>query len=710
MGHPEKINILIVDDLPDKLLALQTVLESLEENIVTARSGREALRRLLHQDFAVILLDVNMPDMDGLETAALIRGRKRSEHTPILFVTAFDDERRLTQGYSLGAVDYILSPVSPDVLRTKIGVFVDLFRMTEQIKQQAEERVTLAREQAARAAAEEESRRLQFLAEAGVVLGQSLDAAATLRGLVDLSVPFLGDFAAAVLIEPDGGWRTETAVVVGGASSPSGNGLEARPTEGDVLPAGIEELIRRAISEGKTLQHEGASGERSIPCIRSILAIPLKARGGVLAVLTLALGASGRSYGAADLTLAEELASRAAAALENARLYRDIQEQDLRKNEFLAMLAHELRNPLAPIRNAVQILRRANEKDAGTKWANDVIDRQVRQMVRLVDDLLDVSRITRGKVQLKTEPIDVTSAVSSAVETSRPLIDERRHELEVTLPPAPLWVTADPTRLAQILANLLNNAAKYTPEGGRIAFTMERDGDAAVFRVRDTGVGIATEMLPRVFDLFTQIDRSLDRAEGGLGIGLTLVHRLVEMHGGTVRAFSEGLGRGSEFVVRLPAVPAPSVVELSLNGKHSAPQEAGGLRILVVDDNRDSAHSLALLLETQGHVVQTAYDGLAALEAVEEFEPDAVVLDIGLPRLNGYDAARRIRAQPRPKPLLLVALTGYGHEDNRIQAQAAGFDHHLVKPVDLDILQQLLTSHALAGPNQPAPRPLASSL
>jgi CheY-like chemotaxis protein len=210
MGSPEKINILIVDDLPDKLLALQTVLESLGENVVTARSGREALRRLLHQDFAVILLDVNMPDMDGLETAALIRGRKRSEHTPILFVTAFDDERRLTQGYSLGAVDYILSPVSPDVLRTKIGVFVDLFRMTEQIKQQAEERVTLAREQAARAAAEEESRRLQFLAEAGGVLGQSLDAAATLRGLADLSVPFLGDFAAAVLIEPDGGWRTET--------------------------------------------------------------------------------------------------------------------------------------------------------------------------------------------------------------------------------------------------------------------------------------------------------------------------------------------------------------------------------------------------------------------------------------------------------------------------------------------------------------------
>jgi len=219
--------------------------------------------------------------------------------------------------------------------------------------------------------------------------------------------------------------------------------------------------------------------------------------------------------------------------------------------------------------------------------------------------------------------------------------------------------------------------------------------DDAVFHVRDSGVGIAAEMLPRVFDLFTQIDRSLDRAEGGLGIGLTLVHRLVEMHGGTVQAFSDGLGRGSEFVVRLPTAPAPApcVIEPSLNGKHSVSNKVGGLRILVVDDNRDSAHSLALLLEIQGHEVQTAYDGLAALETVEAFDPDAVVLDIGLPRLDGYEAARRIRARPRLKPLLLVALTGYGHEENRLQAQAAGFDHHLVKPVDLDVLQQLFAAH-----------------
>ena len=577
MGLPEKINILVVDDLPDKLLALQTALESLGENVVTARSGREALRRLLQQEFAVILLDVNMPDMDGLETAALIRQRKKTEHTPILFVTAFDDEKRLREGYSLGAVDYILSPVSPEVLRTKVGVFVDLFRMTEHVKRQAEESVALAREQAARAAAEEEAQRLQFLAQAGVALGRSLDAATTLRGLAELAVPFLADFAAAVLVDPDGGWRMDAAYAPAGVV-----------TATDALPPSIDELMLRAISEGTTLrleedlrhglqtmpQQEKAPQQNDLR-FASVLTIPLKARERVLGVLTLALAASGRRYSAADLSLAEELASRAAAALENARLYRDIQERDLRKNEFLAMLAHELRNPLAPIRNAVLILQQIPGKDSGVKWASDVIDRQVKQMARLVDDLLDVSRITRGKVQLKTERLDVAAVVSSAVETSRPLIDERRHDLSVILPPAPLWVTADPARLAQVLANLLNNAAKYTPEGGRITLAVERDGEDAVFRIRDTGVGIAAEMLPRVFDLFTQVDRSLDRAEGGLGIGLTLVHRLVEMHGGTVQASATATVTAASLSCVCRPCCAVRGEAPPLNSKHSPAQSDG---------------------------------------------------------------------------------------------------------------------------------------
>ena len=448
------------------------------------------------------------------------------------------------------------------------------------------------------------------------------------------------------------------------------------------MTAGVAERIRRTLTVGKTTPADGAPAS---------LAVPLKARGRTIGAL--ALDGPGRRYAAEDVTLAEDLAGRAAAALENARLYHDLEEQDRRKSEFLAMLAHELRNPLAPIRNAVQILRRGVTEEAGREWAQDVIDRQVGQMVRLVDDLLDVSRITRGKVKLKPEAIDVSRVAAVAVETSRPLIDARSHELTVTLPPEPLWATADAARLAQVLANLLNNAAKYTEEGGRIVLTVAREGDEVVFRVRDTGVGIPADMLPRVFELFTQVDRSLDRSEGGLGIGLTLAHRLVEMHGGALQAFSDGPGRGSEFVVRLAALPCAPAGENPQNGVHNEPKEAGGLRILVVDDNRDSASSLAMLLEDQGHTIRTAHDGEAALTAADAFGPDAVVLDIGLPRLDGYEVARRLRAAPRSEPLLLIALTGYGHEENRLQAKAAGFDHHFTKPVDLDVLQDLFAAY-----------------
>ena len=376
----------------------ETVLEGLGENVVTARSGREALRKLLERDFAVILLDVSMPDMDGLETAELIRGRPRTRHTPIIFVTAFDDERRLARGYSLGAVDYILSPVSPEVLRTKVGVFVDLFRMTEQVRRQAEERVALAREQAARAAAEEAARRLEFLAGAGAVLGRSLDLPATLRGLAGLAVPFLADFAAAVHVEPDGGWRTETA----GGDGRGGSGGPHPPR-----PRRRQDRSRR-----------GRTG-RALPGRAGDSAVAAGGRSGALA-----LGAARRRYAPEDVSLAEDVACRGAAALENAQLYRDLQEQDDRKTEFLAMLAHELRNPLAPIRNAVQILRQPADDAAGKQWASEVIERQVQQMVRLVDDLLDVSRITRGKVTLQTEPLDAADGGGGG-RGNQPAVDRR---------------------------------------------------------------------------------------------------------------------------------------------------------------------------------------------------------------------------------------------------------------------------------------------
>jgi two-component system CheB/CheR fusion protein len=383
--------------------------------------------------------------------------------------------------------------------------------------------------------------------------------------------------------------------------------------------------------------------------------------------------------------------------VERQRLEKELQqradalaEADRRKDEFLAMLGHELRNPLAPIRNAVQLLRRLTPPDPHVRFSADLIDRQAQAMARLVDDLLDVSRITRGKINLQREPVDLAAVVARAVETARPLLDARGHTLAVTLPPDPLWAEADPTRLTQVVANLLNNAAKFTQEGGHVWMTVERRPGEAVLRVRDDGLGIPAALLPHVFDLFTQGDRSLARVEGGLGIGLTLVKRLVELHGGGVEAQSEGPGRGSEFVVRLP------VPQWQANGAERAGQTVRPpvtpRRVLVVDDNVDAAESLAMLLRVQRHEVRTAHDGPAALDAAAAFRPEVVLLDIGLPRMDGYEVARRLRGQADSQMTLLVALTGYGQDDDRRRAAEAGFDAYLVKPADPAALHNLLVA------------------
>jgi CheY-like chemotaxis protein len=408
--------------------------------------------------------------------------------------------------------------------------------------------------------------------------------------------------------------------------------------------------------------------------------------------MTVALGPSGRTFTPNGLALVKDVVGRAAIAIDNARLYRDVQQSDRQKNEFLAMLAHELRNPLAPIRNAIQVLKMPHANHEQQEWAKAIIYRQVEQLVRLVDDLLDVSRITQGKIQLKMQLVDAATIVSRAVETSQPLIQSRDHVLNVTLSKEPLYLEADPTRLAQVLSNLLNNAAKYTEKRGRIEVSVEREGDEAVFSVRDSGIGIAPEMLMHIFDLFAQADRSLDRSQGGLGIGLTLVRRLVELHGGSVRASSAGHNQGSEFVVRLPTkerrVPSPHFE----NGGGRLARPASTRRILVVDDNADGAESLAVLLRSIGHEVRTAFDGPEALAAGEEFLPEVVLLDIGLPRMDGYEVARRMRAIPGLERVHLIALTGYGQQKDRQRGDEAGFDHYLVKPARLEVLLELISS------------------
>jgi PAS domain S-box-containing protein len=372
-------------------------------------------------------------------------------------------------------------------------------------------------------------------------------------------------------------------------------------------------------------------------------------------------------------------------------------DADRRKNEFLAMLAHELRNPLAPIRNALHLVQmQAQENNGELREPLAIIERQVEALVRLVDDLLDVSRITRGKIKLQMEPVDVGAIVTRAIESSRPLIDARRHKLDVSLPNDRLVVKADVTRMAQVALNLLNNAAKYTPEGGHIWLTVERAGGDVTLRVRDNGMGIPADMLPKVFDLFTQSERTLDRAEGGLGIGLTLVRRLTEMHDGSAAAFSDGPGLGSEFVVRLPLLPDSTRIAAPAKGPAAAGRGKSRLtrRVLVVDDNRDAADSLAMLLRLVGHDVRTVHDGRQALAVVESYRPDLVLLDIGLPGMDGNAVARQIRSQPELAGTVLVALTGYGSEEDRRASQAAGFNHHMVKPADFVALQTLLDSLA----------------
>jgi signal transduction histidine kinase/ActR/RegA family two-component response regulator len=373
-----------------------------------------------------------------------------------------------------------------------------------------------------------------------------------------------------------------------------------------------------------------------------------------------------------------------------------LREADRKKDEFLATLAHELRNPLAPMRNAVEILRARCAGNDELAWPVGVLDRQVELMARLLEDLLDVSRISRNRLELRTERVDLAAVVEAALVTSQPLIAARGHQFDLTMPGEPIPLDADPQRLAQVFANLLNNAAKFTEEGGSIRLAAERDGDQVVVTVADTGIGISAEMLPHIFEIFSQENPTEVRSQGGLGVGLSLVKGLVALHGGSVEVHSEGAAQGTSFVVRLPVA-----VAATLRRKEAARPEASSStrRVLVVDDNHDSADSLAALLKILGHEVTTAYDGAQAVETAAELRPEVVLLDIGMPVLDGFEACRRIREQPWGRDMHLIALTGWGQDDDRRRSREAGFDSHLVKPVDADELIRAVSS----APGDPAP-------
>ncbi len=473
---------------------------------------------------------------------------------------------------------------------------------------------------------------------------------------------------------------------------------------GDFLPLDAQILYEHLLRQGRAGSSQGE--------------IDVRNADGALVPVFLTLNSLPPDCGAAIGVLVTDLTTQRHHEKLNAAV-EALKESDRRKNEFLAMLAHELRNPLAPIRNALQILRhttaqeRQHSSDDFVHSATAMMERQVDQMVRLVDDLLDVSRISRGKIELRLGRIELSSVVHQAVEAARSQYESMNHELTITLPSRPIYLDADPARLAQVVGNLLNNACKFTDNGGRIELvvSVEESGEQedsslltthhfplATIRVRDNGIGIDADQLPRVFEMFMQVDTSLERSVSGLGIGLTLVKSLVEMHGGRVEVHSDGAGLGTEFAVRLPIVSDEWRVasgekgdSSSLATRHS-PLATSPRRILVVDDNRDSASTLAMLLKLTGNETLTAYDGVEALQAAEKFQPDIILLDIGLPKLNGYEVCRRIREQPWGENIVLVALTGWGQEEDRQKSKDAGFNAHMVKPVDLAALTKLLVS------------------
>ncbi len=521
-------------------------------------------------------------------------------------------------------------------------------------------------------------------------MASSLDVDTILKGATGLVVPFLADYSAIVLIGDDGRVRGRQANAV--RNWDAYLGVTRSVFEG--VLADYQEL---AIAKGERLTHDrlvhatqGPAGSGDPPP-GEIHVFPLITRGKARGALMLAQGPSARRLASADLTLAESLAGRAASALDNCLLYEEIQNADRRKNEFLATLSHELRNPLAPLRAALHMLRTDSIARERQGQLLDSMDRQVAQMTRLVEDLLDVSRITRGAIELRRETLEISREIRHALESCQGPLEAGGHKLVVTLPDEPLHVVADRVRLQQILENLILNAVKYTDPGGHIEVRAETELGGVVIRVRDNGIGIAREKLAHVWDLFVQVDESPERTRKGLGIGLALVKDLARRHGGTVEAQSEGLGLGSTFTIRLPravrgdpAMPVKPEPEVDL--------VAGAKRVLIVDDNLDAAETLAMMLDLLGQQTRQEHDGRSALRAAEEYRPDVVFLDIGLPGLSGHEVASRIRRDLGMGSVYLIALSGYGTEEDRRKSFYAGFDSHLVKPLDPAALPGILAA------------------
>ena len=561
----EPARILLVDDNPARLLSYRAILEPLGETLVEASSGMDALHRVMNDEFAVILLDVNMPDMDGFETASLIHQHPRFERTPIIFVSAVNvSELDRLRGYKLGAVDYVMVPIIPEILRSKVMVLVELFR-----------------------------KRSELLALNSRLATANADLAEANQALQD-----------------------------------------EKASEVHKLNESLRETNAQLASTNRSLQLE---------------------------------------------------------ILERRNVEDRLRLADRRKDEFLATLAHELRNPLAPIQSALNVRKLAPSRSAADTTLQAVMERQMRLLVRLVDDLLDVSRITRDRLELRLERVDLEAVLAAAMEIVQPTVSLARQTVEMKLPAEPLPLLADSQRLAQVFANLLSNASKFSQPGAQISVNVEAGEESVAVEFTDQGIGLGDESLGYIFDLFTQVDTSLERSRGGLGIGLTLARRLVEMHGGTLQASSAGLNTGSTFRVTLPMALTVAEPDRGSNERGLVGRDGKSLRILVVDDNKDSADMLALSLKLMGHDVVTLYDPFEVLDAARADPPDLAFMDVGMPGLNGFELATQFRAESwsPPRRPYLVALTGWGQEEDRRRSESAGFDQHLVKPADLETIERV---------------------
>ncbi len=709
------VKILVVDDQPANLLTMEAVLGSLGQELVKAQSGPEALRALLKDDFAVVLLDVQMEGMDGFETARLIRSRERSRHTPIIFLTAYDTPHfTASQAYALGAVDYLIKPIVPDILRAKVSGFVELFQKTEQLRalerreyerRLAEERqrweLDRLREEATRA--EASRKRSAFLAEASAVLASSLDYQVTLDRLARLAVPELADWCVVDMVAEDGSIRQLAVAHPDPARVALAWDLDRRYPDNPKAQEGVPKVVRTGQSElfpeitDELLRAIARDAEhleiaRGLGLVSGMI-VPLIAHGRVLGTLSFGAAEAGRHFGGEDLALAEDLARRAALAVDNARLYGQAQEANRLKDEFLATLSHELRTPLSGVLGWTHILRSSPQDPPTVTRGLDIIERSARAQVKLIEDILDVSRIVTGKLRLEVQPLSLVDVVEAAIEASRPTAETKgiRLEAHLTHPGAP--VTGDPSRLQQVVWNLLANALKFTPRDGKVVVSLTPCDGHAQITVADSGQGIKPEFLPHVFERFRQADSSSTRAHGGLGLGLAIVRHLVELHGGTVGVESAGEGQGATFWVRLPLQQdgTPATKEPGASPGRPAFLEAARLanrRVLVVDDEPGTREFLGLVFRQCGSRVTLAASAAEALAAFDRDAPEVLVSDIAMPGEDGYSLIRRLRSLPpeRGGQVPALALTAYARPEDRERALEAGYQRHLAKPVVPDQL------------------------